>query len=51
MAEIGTLKPQLYESGVRYLQFPNDAGTYNIIDWKTGEKTSNSERAPYHFSH
>lgn len=50
MAEIAGVKAQLYESGVRYLQFPNDAGTYNIIDWKTGEKTSNSERAPYYFT-
>lgn len=49
-AEIGSVKEKLYEDGVRYFQFPNDAGTYNVIDWKTGEKNSISDRAPYYFS-
>lgn len=49
LAEIGTVKEQLYQAGVRYLKFPNDAGTYNVIDWETGEKSSTSERAPYYF--
>lgn len=49
LAEIGSVKAKLYEDGVRYFQFPNDAGTYNVIDWKTGEKKSISERAQYYF--
>lgn len=49
MAEIGDSKNKLYEDGVRYFQFPNDAGTYNVIDWKTGEKKSISDRANYYF--
>ncbi len=50
LGEIGSIKEQLYLGGVRYFQFPNDAGTYNIIDWKTGDKKSISDRAPYYFS-
>lgn len=50
LAEIGNVKAELYEDGVRYFQFPNDAGTYNVIDWKTGEKKSISERTLYYFS-
>jgi|SRR5580704_4833270 hypothetical protein len=49
MAAIGKTKESLYSKGIRYLKFPNEAGGYNIIDWKTGEKTSVSERAPYYF--
>jgi hypothetical protein len=49
LAEIGSVKSDLYDDGVRYLKFPNDAGGYNVIDWKTGEKTSEDERAPYSF--
>lgn len=49
LAEISTVKAKLYEDGVRYLKFPNDSGGYNIIDWKTGEKTSVSEKAPFYF--
>ena len=49
-AEISDAKERLYRDGVRYFKFLNDAGTYNIIDWKTGEKKSNSERARYYFS-
>ena len=49
LAEIGTVKTMLYKDGVRYLQFPNDVGTYNIIDWKTGEKKSISDKARYYF--
>ncbi len=48
-SEIAGVKSQLYNDGVRYFQFPNDAGTYNIIDWKTGKKTSDSDRARYYF--
>lgn len=48
-AEIGEAKEQLYQDGVRYFKFPNDTGTYNIIDWKTGEKKHNSDRARYFF--
>jgi hypothetical protein len=47
--EIANVKSDLYEDGVRYFKFPNDSGGYNIIDWKTGEKTSINERAPYYF--
>jgi len=50
LAEIGSVKELLYADGVRYLKFPNDAGGYNIIDWKTGEKTSVDERARYYFT-
>jgi len=49
LAEIGTVKEILYDDSVRYLQFPNDMGTYNIIDWKTGEKKSISDKARYYF--
>jgi hypothetical protein len=49
LAEIGSVRSDLYEDGIRYLKFPNDAGGYNVIDWKTGEKTSVDERAPYFF--
>lgn len=48
-AAVSTAKSALYNDGIRYFKFPNDAGGYNIIDWKTGEKTSVSERAPYYF--
>lgn len=46
---IGTAKSALYGDGIRYFKFPNDDGGYNIVDWKTGEKTSVSQRAPYYF--
>jgi hypothetical protein len=49
MAAIGQSKETLYSKGIRYLKFPNDSGGYNIIDWKTGEKSSVDERARYHF--
>ncbi len=49
-AEIGNVKEILYNDGVRYFKFPNNAGTYNIVDWKTGDKTSTNERAPYYFN-
>jgi hypothetical protein len=49
MAEIGSVKEKLYEDGVRYFQFPNDAGTYNVVDWKTGDKESISDTARYYF--
>jgi hypothetical protein len=49
-AAIGNAKDTLYARGVRYFKFPNDAGGYNVIDWKTGEKTSVNERAPYYLS-
>lgn len=50
LAAIAKIKEGLYGGGVRYLQFPNDAGTYNVIDWQTGQKTSTTERAPYYFA-
>ncbi len=49
-AEIGDAKDRLYEEGVRYFQFPNNLCRYNVIDWKTGEKESISDRAPYCFT-
>lgn len=49
LGEIGSSKDKLYLGGVRYFQFPNDQGTYNVIDWRTGEKRSNSELAIYFF--
>lgn len=50
LAEVGSVKEKLYADGVRYFQYPNDAGTYNVIDWETGEKESISDRALYSFS-
>ena len=47
--EIGSVKDSLYDDGVRYFQFPNDAGTYNVFDWQTGDKWSVSEHAPFYF--
>lgn len=49
LAAIGQSKEKIYEAGIRYLKFPNDAGGYNVIDWKTGDKSSISESAPYYF--
>jgi hypothetical protein len=49
LAAVGTVKETLYKDGVRYFKFPNNEGGYNIVDWKTGEKASVSERAPYFF--
>ena len=49
IAEIGSVKEALYDDGVRYFQFPNNMGTYNVIDWKTGMKESINDRAPYFF--
>ena len=49
-AEIGDAKFLLYEEGVRYFQFPNNLCRYNVIDWKTGEKESISDWAPYCFT-
>jgi hypothetical protein len=49
MAAVGKAKESIYAKGIRYLKFPNDAGSYNVIDWKTGEKSSIDERAPYYF--
>ena len=49
LGEIGEIKEALFRDRVRYLQFPNDGGTYNVIDWKTGDKWSVPERAPYYF--
>jgi hypothetical protein len=49
MAAIGKSKETLYSKGIRYLKFPNDAGGYNIIDWKSGEKSSVNEAARYYF--
>lgn len=46
LALVGQAKEGLAAGGVRYLKFPNDGGTYNVIDWRTGEKWSNDERAP-----
>jgi hypothetical protein len=49
MAAIGQSKETLYSKGIRYLKFPNDGGGYNVIDWKTGNKTSVDEPAHYYF--
>lgn len=49
MAAIGESKEAIYEKGIRYLKFPNDTGGYNVIDWKTGDKSSINESAPYYF--
>lgn len=49
LGEIGKAKQRLHESGVRFLQIPNNAGTYNVFDWETGEKRSISDRAPFYF--
>ena len=50
-AAVASVKEGLAAAGVRYFQFPNDAGTYNVIDWATGKKSSIDERAPYYFKH
>lgn len=49
LAEVGSVKERLYDDGVRYFQFPNDAGTYNVIDWKNGDRKSISDRTQYYF--
>jgi hypothetical protein len=49
MAAIGKSKEAFYSKGIRYFKYPNESGTYNVIDWKTGDKSSISERAPYYF--
>jgi hypothetical protein len=49
MAAVGKAKQSIYDKGIRYLKFPNNAGGYNIIDWKTGDKSSIDEHAPYYF--
>lgn len=49
MAAVGKSKEALHSNGIRYLKFPNESGGYNIIDWKSGQKTSVDERAPYRF--
>ncbi len=49
LAAIGKAKETMYNKGIRYLKFPNDAGTYNVIDWKTGEKSLDNDRARYYF--
>jgi hypothetical protein len=50
LSDIGSLKDKLYKDDVRYFQFPNDNGTYNVVDWKTGEKKSIKDKAPYFFN-
>lgn len=49
LGEIGSVKDRLYGDGVRYFQFPNSSGMYNVVDWKTGEKKTVGDRAPYYF--
>ncbi len=49
LAAINKMKQDLYDDGVRYLQIPNDIGTYNVLDWKTGRKKTIRDRAPYYF--
>ena len=49
LAEIGSVKERLYADGVRYFQFPNSGGTYNVMDWKTGDKKTISDKSPYYF--
>jgi hypothetical protein len=49
MAAVGKAQDTIYAKGIRYLKFPNGAGGYNIIDWKTGDKSSIDEQAPYYF--
>lgn len=47
--KIDSVKEDLVLDGVRYFEFPNDGGTYNVIDWKTGRRWSNAEHAEYYF--
>ena len=49
MAAVGKAQDTIYAKGIRYLKFTNGAGGYNIIDWKTGDKSSIDEQAPYYF--
>lgn len=44
-AKVMAERKKLYEDGVRYLEYPNEAGTYNVIDFKTGAKTAINEKA------
>jgi hypothetical protein len=46
---VGRVKEQLYTAGVRYLKFPNDSGTYNMVDWTTGHVHTIEDPAPYYF--
>ena len=50
LSNISDVKEMLYEDGVRYLKIPNDAGGYNVFDWKTGDRWSVDESAPYYFA-
>jgi uncharacterized protein (DUF433 family) len=48
LSEIDRAKTRLLRGGVRYLQVPNDVGTYDLVDWKTGRKKSIDQKAfPY----
>lgn len=49
LAAVGKAKAVMYEKGIRYFKFPNNAGSYNVIDWKTGEKSLDNDRARYYF--
>jgi hypothetical protein len=45
LAKIMAERKKLYEDGVRYLEYPNNAGTYNVIDFKTGARTAINQKA------
>lgn len=40
------MRDRLINDGVRYFKYQNDQCGYNLIDWKTGKKTSVNERPP-----
>lgn len=41
-------RKRLSEDGVRYFEYPNHAGTYNVLDFKTGKQTAiNDEALPW----
>ena len=49
LAEINNMKTALYQGGIQYFQFPNNAGTYNVIDFETGVEKTITDRAQFYF--
>ncbi len=45
IAKVTAERKRLYEDGVRYFEYPNNAGTYNVVDFKTGARTATNEKA------
>lgn len=45
LIKVMTDRKKLISDGVRYLEYPNNAGTYNVIDFKTGKRSATDEKA------